>query len=231
MAKASKPGRTKTRLCPPYTAEQAAQFNTAFLQDISANLLDAAEHASIAGYMAYGPPGEGKFFDVLPAQIGRFEAWRPTFGETLFMAIARLLDHGHSSACVLNADSPTLPPAYLVEAARVLGEQGDRAVLGPASDGGYYLLGLKQKHGHMFDDITWSTEHVARQTLERAAEIGLPVHLLPEWYDVDDAAGLARVRDEWAVSESPAIGSATHTRMLLASIERGNDIIPDRPTA
>lgn len=218
MAKASKAGRTKTRLSPPYTAMDAAAFNTAFLQDISANLLAAAEQASIKGYMAYGPPGEGDFFDFLPETIGRFEAWQPIFGETLFLSISRLLDFGHTSACVLNADSPTLPPAFLVEAANALDDPGDRAVLGPAEDGGYYLLGLKRKHARMFEDIAWSTEHVAQQTLERAAEIGLPMHILPEWYDIDDAIALARVREEGA-SRGPAPGAAVHTRELLASLD------------
>ena len=218
MAKASRAGRTKTRLSPPFSPAEAASFNTAFLVDVSANLLIASDQASIAGYMAYGPPGEGAFFDFLPGAIGRFEAWCPTFGETLFLAVSRLLDLGHVSACVLNADSPTLPPSILVEAARKLDEPGDRVVLGPASDGGYYLLGLKRKHARMFEDVAWSTEHVARQTRERAAEIGLPVHLLPEWYDVDDAGALARICDERPGEGLPTPGPATHTRALLRSL-------------
>ena len=69
---------------------------------------------------------------------------------------------------MLNSDSPTLPTALLVETAEVLARPGDRAVLGPSTDGGYYLLGIKQAHRRLFDDIDWSTERVARQTLERA---------------------------------------------------------------
>ena len=219
MAKASRAGRTKTRLSPPYSPEEASAFNTAFLQDVAANLSSASKEASISGYMAYGPPGEEDFFDFLPASIGLFEAWCPTFGETLFLAVSRLLALGHASACVLNADSPTLPPAFLVEAARKLAEPGDRAVLGPASDGGYYLLGLKRAHSRMFEDIAWSTADVARQTRERAAEIGLPVHLLPIWYDVDDVASLSRVRDGWPGHEGPTLGAASNTRALLASLD------------
>ena len=222
MAKASKAGRTKTRLSPPLTADEAALFNTAFLGDIAANLTAAAAQASIAGYMAYGPPGEKAFFDFLPCEIGLFEAWRPTFGATLAGTIASLFTLGHEAACVLNADSPTLPTAFLVEAARVLAEPGDRAVLGPSTDGGYYLLGLKHQHARLFEDITWSTEHVARQTMERAAEIGLPMHLLPEWYDVDDAASLATLRGELVDGVLFADGPvplACHTRALLAELE------------
>ncbi len=62
MAKSSVPGLTKTRLVPPLTYDEAAAFNTAFLQDVAANIGAAARHAAIAGYMAFGPPGSENFF-------------------------------------------------------------------------------------------------------------------------------------------------------------------------
>jgi glycosyltransferase A (GT-A) superfamily protein (DUF2064 family) len=97
---------------------------------------------------------------------------------------------------VLNSDSPTLPISLLVEAAQMLARPGDRAVLGPSSDGGYYLLGLKRAHKRMFEDIAWSTEKVAEQTLARAREINLEVHMLPVWYDVDDVESLRTLHAE-----------------------------------
>ena len=78
----------------------------------------------------------------------------------------------------------------------MLARPGERAVLGPSSDGGYYLLGLKTAHRRMFEDIAWSTERVAAQTLERAREIKLDIHMLPVWYDVDDVEGLRRLAGE-----------------------------------
>ncbi len=229
MAKASKPGRTKTRLSPPLTGAEAALFNTAFLRDIAANLLDAARTRSITGYMAFGPPGESAFFDFLPPEIRIFEAWRPHFGECLSDTIAELLRRGHDAAGVLNADSPTLPPSFLIEAATILAEPGDRAVLGPSSDGGYYFLGLKQHHARLFEEITWSTEIVAAQTLDRAAEMGLPVHILPTWYDVDDAASLTTLRGE--LFHGAAFGGTTapraearHSRALLERLDRDADL-------
>jgi rSAM/selenodomain-associated transferase 1 len=197
MAKASVPGRTKTRLTPPLTSAEAATFNTAFLKDVSANLLAAGQRSAIQGYMAYGPPGSQQFFvDNLPREIGLIESWLPNFGDCLFKAINGLFAAGHSSAVVLNSDSPTLPTALLVETAEILARPGDRAVLGPSTDGGYYLLGIKQAHRRLFDDIDWSTERVARQTRERAQEIGLDVHQLPAWYDVDDSQALRQLYAE-----------------------------------
>jgi hypothetical protein len=147
--------------------------------------------------MAYGPPDATAFFTShFSPPIGLIEAWHPNFGDCLFVAIDQVLARGHASAVVLNSDSPTLPTALLVETARLLARPGDRAVLGPSSDGGYYLLGLKAPHRRLFEDVTWSTERVARQTRERAAEIGLEMHVLPEWYDVDDAVSLQMLRGE-----------------------------------
>jgi uncharacterized protein len=204
MAKASTPGRAKTRLVPPLTFEQAANLNTAFLQDVAENLGLADERARaaghnppIVGYAAYGPPGSTDFFRrILPGSIGLIEAWLPNFGDCLLHTIAEILRRGHESAVVLNSDSPTLPTAFLLETAEVLARPGDRAVLGPSIDGGYYLLGLKHAHTRMFEDITWSTERVAQQTLARAREIGLDVHVLPAWYDVDDVVSLKRLDAE-----------------------------------
>ncbi len=197
MAKASAPGRTKTRLVPPLTFDEAAALNTAFLRDVADNLLAAARHAAIAGYAAYAPLGsEGFFRGLLPPAIGLIDAGLPNLGDCLFRTIGEILARGHGSAVVLNSDSPTLPTAFLVETAEMLARSGERAVLGPASDGGYYLLGLKTAHRRLFDDIAWSTERVAGETLERAREIGLDVHMLPVWYDVDDIEGLRRLAGE-----------------------------------
>ena len=69
-------------------------------------------------------------------------------------------------------------------------------MLGPSRDGGYYLLGLKAPHRRLFEDVAWSTERVAARTRARAAEIGLPVHILPEWYDIDDVQSLQLLRAE-----------------------------------
>ena len=84
----------------------------------------------------------------------------------------------------------------LAQAIEALRAPGDRMVLGPASDGGYYLIGLKHPYQQLFARIAWGTETVARATCERAAEIGLATTLLPEWYDVDDLKTLRWLQDE-----------------------------------
>jgi rSAM/selenodomain-associated transferase 1 len=235
MAKASVPGRAKTRLVPPLTYDQAADLNTAFLQDVADNVSlagrDAKARTVIVGYAAYGPPGSGDFFRrILPQSIGLIEAWLPNFGDCLFHTIREILARGHDAAVVLNADSPTLPTKYLVETAEVLAQPGHRAVLGPSTDGGYYLLGLKFAHRRMFEDIAWSTERVAEQSLARAREIGLDVHMLPAWYDVDDIDGLRRLEAELrdGATKTPpenlaAPHRAMHTAELMNELARVRD--------
>jgi rSAM/selenodomain-associated transferase 1 len=197
MAKASIPGRAKTRLVPPLTFDEAAEFNTAFLKDVAANITAAAREVPIRGYAAFGPPETSAFFtSTLASSIGLIEAWHPDFGDCLFTAIQGLFDRGHRAAVVLNSDSPTLPTSLLTETARLLARPGDCAVLGPSRDGGYYLLGMKAPLRRLFEDVAWSTERVAEQTKARAAEIGLAVHILPQWYDVDDAQSLQLLRSE-----------------------------------
>lgn len=191
MAKAPRVGEVKTRLVPPLRAEEAAILSTCFLKDIVANFTAAAESAAIDSYIAYSPPGSEAFFRNLAGpEIQLLPPRRIGLGNSLLDAAQDLLAAGYGGACLVNADSPTLPTSVLVEAVEALRAPGDRVVLGPAFDGGYYLIGLKRPHKRLFEDIAWSTERVLRQTVERAASIELDVVALPSWYDVDDATSL-----------------------------------------
>jgi uncharacterized protein len=191
MAKAPRSGEVKTRLVPPLREDEAAILSASFLKDIAANFLAAGESVAIAGHVAYSPPGsEAVFRDLVLPEIQLLPPRRIGLGDSLFHAAEDLLAASYGSACLVNADSPTLPTSLLVEAVEALRKPGDRVVLGPASDGGYYLIGLKQPHRRLFEDIAWSTERVFGQTVERAADIGLEVVTLDRWYDVDDAASL-----------------------------------------
>jgi hypothetical protein len=197
MAKASVAGTVKTRLVPPLTYEEAAELNTCCLADVAANVVAAARQAPIQGFAAYHPLGSEPFFDdLLPDGFRLLPPREPTIGRSLFYAAHDLFAEGYRSVCLLNADSPTLPTEILVETVLRLQGPGDCVVLGPAADGGYYLIGLKQFHRRLFQEIDWSTEHVFRQTLARAREIGVTVAPLPEWYDVDDEATLATLAGE-----------------------------------
>jgi glycosyltransferase A (GT-A) superfamily protein (DUF2064 family) len=90
-------------------------------------------------------------------------------------------------------------------------------VLGPSDDGGYYLIGVKKPHRHLFEQIDWSTERVLNQTIQRATEIGLEHKLLPSGYDVDDDASLRRLCNE-LLGERRDDSVAPNTRGFLADL-------------
>ena len=202
MAKAPRPGQVKTRLSPLLQPHEAAEMSASFLRDVTANITLASREAAVSPWIAYAPAGLEDLFNGmlepgtrLVLADGGIEAPPGVqgFGLCLLHAARSLLDRGAAAVCLLNSDSPTLPTALLVEAARLLAAPGDRVVLGPADDGGYYLLGLKRPHAGLFTDIAWSTELVAAQTRERAAGLGLDLVELAAWYDVDDPAALRRL--------------------------------------
>jgi len=202
MAKAPRAGAVKTRLVPPLTPEAAMALSASFLRDVTENIRLAARQTPMSGYVAYAPAGLEALFHGMLAPGTRLVLADGTddppprvqgFGRCLQHAARALFGAGNGAVCLLNSDSPNLPTALLVEMARALAEPGDRVVLGPAEDGGYYVIGMKAPHAHLFEDIEWSTGAVADQTRERAREIGLDVVELATWYDVDDVAALTRL--------------------------------------
>jgi uncharacterized protein len=233
-AKASQPGRVKTRLVPPLNPTHAAELNTAFTRDFVHNIGKAAELSPISTWLAFAPKGTVGFLKNLAlTDVNLLETVANAFGECLLQAISSLLDKGFQSACVVNADSPTSLQAYLVAAATVLSGNYDCDVIGPSTDGGYYLLGLKRPHSELFETISWSTELVFVQTMQRAANLGLPMVVLPTWYDVDDAASLSVLHAEMDTGCVPFIpvrgrGSyAPATRRLLASQQHLEQMLAD----
>ena len=219
MAKAPRIGRVKTRLAPPLSAEAAAELSACFIQDAADKIIAAARSLPIHGHVAYSPPdAAAEFRALLPGAIRLLPSRRAGLGTSLADAVHDLLAAGYGSACLVNADSPTLPTELLLAAAAALRQPGDRVVLGPAEDGGYYCIGLKTLHPRLFEDIDWSTEWVLAQTLDRAREIGLPAILLAPWYDVDDPPSLARlVRELFGADHdgAPGCGTAPNTAAAL----------------
>lgn len=105
-------------------------------------------------------------------------------GQRMFQALASALD-SHPSAILAGGDIPQLSPEILTEGIQQL--QRHDLVIGPASDGGYYLIGMKRPEPRLFKDIAWSTASVCEQTLAKARVLRLSAHILPTLQDVDEA--------------------------------------------
>ena len=210
VAKEPVPGQTKTRLCPPFSLESAAAFYRCLLL-VSLALMARLE--TVDHTIAYAPPDtRGYFARLAPDGFSLVAQVGANLGERLANALTQHFEQGYQRVVIMNSDGPTLPLAHLEEAFSGL----DRAAvtLGPGHDGGYYLIGMKRLHHELFEGIDWSTERVIAQTLTACHRLGLSVHQLPEWYDVDLAGDLERLRRDLEVEP----GLAPHTWSFLQEL-------------
>jgi rSAM/selenodomain-associated transferase 1 len=226
MIKAPRAGFSKTRLSPPLSQEEAANISSCFLKDTTA-AIDALSHMDpfVAGIAIYTPVGsEADFAELLPRSFKIIAQREGGFGARLLGATEDLFSIGFSAVCLIDSDSPTLPFHYLRNLSTILKEPKDRMVIGPSLDGGYYALGLRRAHPRIFEDVSWSTDRVYGETVERSKEINLPAITLPAWYDVDDRLSLNRLLSELfperakeAVPQgSPALYTKDFLRQILA---------------
>ncbi len=214
MAKRPAPGRTKTRLTPPFTPQQAADLYACFLHDM---VEIARTVPNTDRFIAYAPIEEAAYFEQLAPDFGRVFQDGDDLGARLDHVMTTCFNQGYQQVIATNSDGPTLPAAYIADAFTHL-ERGDvDAVFGPCEDGGYYLIGLREPQPRLTRDVEMSTPSVLADTLALAAEMGLRVALLPEWYDVDTVDELARLRVEIASSTAQV---AVHTRRFLAAANR-----------
>ena len=190
------PGLSKTRLSPPLRSEDCAALSACFIRDLAATIGELTGAGDVTGYAVYTPAGtERALGTLLPSDFRLQLQCDGDFGTRLATAMRELLNK-RAGAILVNADSPTLPASILHAAVAATRRGG--VVLSPALDGGYILIGLSQLHTRLFADIPWSTSRVHQATVERAAEIGVPVINVPGWYDVDDAESLALLQLELA---------------------------------
>jgi glycosyltransferase A (GT-A) superfamily protein (DUF2064 family) len=234
-------GRVKTRLCPPLDDVTAAALYERFLRDVletarqvqGVRALVAYTPESRGTYFAELAPdlaawpqrgaGLGERLDTAIADALLGSQLPATAVETRRQADGDFSDMiavpsdppvhlpGEASVAVIGSDSPDLPAAYLREAFVRLGAGAD-VVLGPADDGGYYLIGLRARQPRLLREVPMSTPSVLADTLALARELGLRVELLPPWYDVDTAADLRQLAGRLRCA--PA-GVAPRTRAFL----------------
>jgi uncharacterized protein len=230
MTKAPRAGKVKTRLVPPLKEKEAAELNKCFIRDTAAAISACCRNPrvqmdgrpSACGVAVYTPVGaESDYHDILPLSFSLLPQRGQDFGERLFFATEDLLTCGFETVCLIDSDSPTIPPENFVRAVELLSSPDKCMVLGPCDDGGYYLIGLRSSCREIFENIDWSTERVFEQTKQRAVQIGVEVRELPRGFDVDDQATLRRLCDE-LLRESAADNVAPYTREFLRDLLAGD---------
>jgi rSAM/selenodomain-associated transferase 1 len=194
-------GFSKTRLSPPLKPEDCSAISACFIRDLASTIHSLG--GNVAPYAIYTPAGtEPALRALLPPSFRLMLQCDGGFGTRLSYAVSSLLRAGHAGAILVNADSPTLPAPILRAAVDALLKE-DAVVLSPSFDGGYTLVGLSRPHPEVFADIPWSTPQVHRLTMQRAAEIEVPVINIPGWYDVDDNQTLQMLHAELAGERLP----------------------------
>jgi rSAM/selenodomain-associated transferase 1 len=180
FAKEPRPGQVKTRLAAATSPEWACQFAEACLFDVVGRLA----HVEARRVLAYAPRTAAPYF---AQAVGDRFTLAPQgdgdLGQRMAAFFTQQFRAGAEAVVLLGTDSPTVPLEFIERAFREL-ESVD-VVLGPATDGGYYLLGCARRLPPVFDGVAWSTSDVLGQTIARLSEQEWPLAVLPPWYDVD----------------------------------------------
>ena len=188
-------GRVKTRLAATLGPEAALAIYRRLLAITQQAVAAAAVPATV--WLAEAPPA-GALADAVaaagalpewPGLPWRIQAPALDLGERMAAAFAAAFAEGATRVAVIGTDCPGLTAALLTQALNGLAAHD--VMIGPAADGGYYLLALRQPCPALFQNIAWSSATVLADTLSLAAGLGLSVGLLPELHDVDTAEDLA----------------------------------------
>lgn len=184
FARTPVPGKVKTRLVPPLSPEQACNLYAAFLADLFRRL-SRLKGVRVTVFHADGDPDPLRA--LLPGTWGLEPQTGDDLGARMGAAFDRLLADA-DRAVIIGSDSPDLPVQYIRRAFKKLRHK-DIAV-GPATDGGYYLIGVRAAVPALFDGVEWSSERVLARTIDNIDTGGRSLAMLPMWYDVDDDASL-----------------------------------------
>jgi len=183
------PGKVKTRLIPGLGAEGAASLQRCLTRHILGVARRFVETAKIDLEVWF----DGSRITLMQRMFGMEFCYRPQgggdLGQRMVQAFAAAFGQGRRQVVLMGSDCPEISEALLAESFFLL--EGYDLVLGPAKDGGYYLIGLRTWHPELFRDIPWGTGEVLEKTLAAARRLKLPVALLESLTDIDRPEDLA----------------------------------------
>jgi len=212
FAKRPRPGHVKTRLAAATSPEWAARVAEAFLRDLLARL------SGVAGrrVLAFDPPDAGPYFAALAPGFDLVPQGGGDLGRRMGRFFRARLAGGAAAVVLLGSDSPTVPLPFVEQAFRELGRAD--VVLGPAADGGYYLVGCGCRVPPVFDGVAWGTASVLAETVARLSDPGWRLALLPPWYDVDTLDGWRMLQGHLAALRRAGLDPGVpHTEALLSA--------------
>lgn len=213
MAKVPRSGFVKTRLRPFLSDEQAAELAVCFLQDTISNVKSATGKIIVA----FTPAGERESLKaILPEDLILIEQNGNDLTERLESVIGFAESRKFSPIIIIGADSPTLPVEFIQKAIESFKNETDIA-LGATFDGGFYLIGLRENHFGLFENIAWSSPSVFGQTKTNIERLGLNLFTLPDWYDIDTPDDLIFLREKMLDEETKKRAPKTYQWLLSNS--------------
>lgn len=212
FAKQPWPGQVKTRLAAASSADWAARVAAAFLLDTVAKL-SSVEADRV---LAFAPREAHDYFaEVVRGRFTLVPQADGDLGRRMAVFFTEYLRAGAEAVVLLGTDSPTLPLAHVEQAFRELGHAD--VVLGPATDGGYYLVGCRGRLPPLFEGISWSSSQVLHDTVARLEGADFCLALLPPWYDVDTLEDWWMLQGHVAALRRAGLDpEAPHTERLLS---------------
>jgi rSAM/selenodomain-associated transferase 1 len=203
MAKAPVAGQVKTRLLPALTPDEAAELSRALLVD-QLNHLSGLNSADL--YLAFAPEdARAMMTELVPSRFRLFAQRGDDLGARMNGVFDWLRAKGHRNTILIGGDLPPVPLRNLAEAFRALEVAGERVVLGPSRDGGYYLVGMNRLTPQIFESMAWSHDQVLAQTTTKLFALKIDFQLLPGWFDIDTIGDLRELKSH--------IGPESHAAM------------------
>ncbi len=215
MARAPVPGEVKTRLHTHLSHEQCASLYTALLRDAIA-LAEAVPGCH--RFLSCSPPDAMRLFrDFAPTGMGFIAQRQGDIGQRMLGIMVDIHAIGHSPIVIVGSDIPLLQPSLIEQAIKKLVDHD--LCLGPAADGGYYLIGARSPHEPIFKGIRWSTSSVLAATLSRAKSLGLTAALLEVCSDLDTIGDLRALRPKLEMLKCiPRACLPQHTKAWLDNL-------------
>lgn len=218
FTKAPIPGLVKTRLAGYLTPEECAELYKCFFLDIVASIVKLGYSL----FISFTPSeAEKTARDLVSSSQRIFPQKGKDLGERMFNASRYMSDLGKTKIIIVGADIPSLCADHVVRAVKSL-DTFDLCI-GPAHDGGYYLIGFKKPEPMLFKGIDWGTARVLDQTQRRINELGLTCHLLPVLRDVDTIDDLTHLYAQMHDSSKPIY--APNTRAYLEKKKDDNKFL------
>jgi len=205
-------GQVKTRLRPSLDDETILKLYTCFVED---SLEKIRQVGNVECFVGIFPDNHSGFFEKIENfGMSLFVQRGKDLGDKMRQAFVDRFAEGYKKVVIIGSDSPSLPVSYINKA---LASEKD-LVLGPSTDGGYYLIAMSGKVSEVFSGVAWGTKNVLDETLEKIKGTGISLELLPVWYDVDSPDDLKFLKTHLELITYSGLSVGEKTKIFLDEI-------------